>query len=98
VFCGADAVSFFTSFRSFGGRLWISALSFFCSVPVCVTVKLTISTTFYIRSYRTNVLLKSPVILMCNNFNQFATRCDIHFDSLKTILDAVECRLLSLES
>jgi hypothetical protein len=55
-------------------------------------------TTFYIPSYRTNVLLKSPIILMCNNFNQFATRCDIHFDSLKTILDAVEYRLLSLKS
>jgi hypothetical protein len=55
-------------------------------------------TTFYIPSYRTNVLLKSPIILMCNNFNRFATRCDIHFDSLKTILDAVEYRLLSLKS
>jgi hypothetical protein len=43
-----------------------------------------------------HIILSSEIFFTF--LNPIITRCDIHFDSLKTILDAVEYRLLSLKS
>lgn len=37
---------------------------------------------------RTNVLLKSPIFIMCGNFNKIADLCDINFDNFTTIANA----------
>lgn len=50
--------------------------------------RLNLRNTFYFYLFaRTNVLKKSPIFIMCGNFNEIANHCDINFDNLKTIID-----------
>lgn len=42
--------------------------------------------TFYCNTPRTNMLLKSPVYVMCSNFNKLCHVCDIHFCSLRELI------------
>ena len=47
--------------------------------------------TFYSPAYKTNVLRKSPVVVMCNKLNEISTHCDIHYDSLSVIIKSFSC-------
>lgn len=42
--------------------------------------------TFYCTGSRTNILIKSPVHIMCNNFNKICNLCDINHCSLGKLL------------
>lgn len=42
--------------------------------------------TFYCRQAKTNVMLKSPVRLMCESFNKLCHNCDIYFCKLEELL------------
>lgn len=42
--------------------------------------------TFYCARARTNLLLKSPVCVMCSNYNVISDKCDIFFDNLSHII------------
>ena len=42
--------------------------------------------TFYFNTPRTNMLRKSPVYVMCGNFNKLCHLCDINFCSLKELI------------
>mgnify|MGYP005983777977 FL=1 len=41
--------------------------------------------TFYTHPCRTNILCKSPLHVICNNFNKIAWNCDIHHDAITKI-------------
>lgn len=43
------------------------------------------SITFYCSKARTNLLQKSPLLVMCNNFNNISVTCDIHNCSISAI-------------
>lgn len=45
--------------------------------------------TFYIPNARTNVLKKSPIYVMCQNFNNISNQSDINFDSITSIKESV---------
>ena len=46
--------------------------------------------TFYCDACRTNLLRRSPLFVMCNNYNKICSKCDIYFDSVKTIKKVIE--------
>lgn len=44
---------------------------------------------FYCKRNRTDIMLKSPIFVMCKNYNTIANLCDIHFDSIRRILNFI---------
>lgn len=50
------------------------------------------SVTFHNPIPRTNLLLNSPVFVMCSVFNKISAGCDIHHDSLKKIISCFKER------
>ena len=45
------------------------------------------TSTFHLKTPRTNLLIKSPIYSMCNLFNKISADCDINHDKLKNILE-----------
>ena len=45
------------------------------------------TSTFYCKFSRTNMLLNSPINVMCSNFNSISNSCDLNIDRLSTILN-----------
>lgn len=46
--------------------------------------------TFYIQKARTNIMLKSPIVIMCTNFNKICDACDIFSCTYKVLLNIVK--------
>lgn len=53
---------------------------------------------FYCKTAKTNILLRSPVSVMCSNFNSMSHLCDINNSTCSNICDVVlNCLRLSVE-
>lgn len=44
---------------------------------------------FHLPTSRTNIMLRSPIYLMCSSFNAICSTCDINYDSLSQIVNAL---------
>ena len=49
--------------------------------------------TFYIDTARTNVLIKSPIYVMCSYFNKISCNCDLYADSLNQVLNVARLNI-----
>ena len=54
--------------------------------------------TFYCNTPRTNVLLRSPVYIMCNNFNKISNVCDINCSTFSEITNSFNLIFAAINS
>ncbi|KAK9869116.1 hypothetical protein WA026_002874 [Henosepilachna vigintioctopunctata] len=60
----------------------LGKLNFFVP-PRCTRI----SQTFYLKTHRTNLLSQSPLSFVCSTANQISSCCDLHWDSLVSIVN-----------